>query len=105
MFMHIKRNKLLLHGPKHEWIDIKHINHKEKTRISNRYPKKSMFNRILITQKKKINILSKRYQTYNNHKKKSLYMLHRVYRPDDYKKKQLNIEIYKEIYVITNKII
>ena len=54
MFMHIKRNKLLLHGPKHEWIDIKHINHKEKKKISNRYQKnkkKSMFNRILITQK------------------------------------------------------
>ena len=48
--MHIKRNKLLLHGPKHEWIDIKHINHKEKKKISNRYQKKkkkSMFNRIL----------------------------------------------------------
>ena len=30
MFMHIKRNNLLLHRPKHEWIDIKHINHKEK---------------------------------------------------------------------------
>ena len=56
MFMHIKRNKLLLHGPKHEWIDVKHINHKEKKK--KRYQtgtkkKKSMFNRILITQKKK----------------------------------------------------
>ena len=52
MFMHIKRNKLLLHGPKHEWIDVKHINHKEKKKISNRYQKKkSTFNRILITQK------------------------------------------------------
>ena len=40
MFMHIKRNKLLLHGPKHEWIDIKHINHREKKKISNRYQKK-----------------------------------------------------------------
>lgn len=40
MFMHIKRNKLLLHGPKHEWIDVKHINHKVKKRYQTGTKKK-----------------------------------------------------------------
>ena len=46
MFMHIKRNNLLLHRPKHKWIGNKHINHPQK--------KKGIFNGILITQKKKL---------------------------------------------------